>query len=84
MEHLKFLGGTTSALTDNASFVDAALKDLETKSLLTDEQVGVSTLFAEYKPQHALADLGQESFLLVQSYLGEDMDYFARCDERSG
>ena len=68
MEHLKFLGATTSALTVNASFVAAAVKDLETKSLTTDEQVGVSTRFAKYKPQHALADLGQEIFLGVQSY----------------
>ena len=78
-EHLKLLGASTNALSENASLVDVRVEELEKTSLVMEElektslgkeeHSGVMKLFGKYKLELALADLGLEIFAGVQAYL---------------
>lgn len=68
MEHLKFLGATSYWLTKNASVMDATVTGLAKVAMTAEEHKGESALFATYKPENTLADLGKD-FVGVQAYL---------------
>ena len=79
MDHLKFLGASTDALSENESLADGrveeleksslVLKQLEKTSLSAEECAGVKKLFTTYDPKLALEELGLAIFTGVKDYL---------------